>query len=205
MRCTPRPARASCASPPAGGAARQHLHSVQCALPWRRPVLARPSSKTEQQQFSTAAHAKGPEVSGGARCAHLGAPREVARVQAQRAELVVAAAAAHFPDRHVGRELGVGRLPAQLEPGGRRAAQSAPLGRQVQARQRAAGCASTETAPSDGCARDGGGTHFLFLRHFFCLPPVRRRLCSESREMPARSTRAPVKPRTQQRAPAPAC
>ncbi len=69
--------------------------------------------------------------------------------------------------------------------------------------ERAAGCASTQTAPSGGCACSKGGAHFLFLRHFFCLPPVRRRLCSESREMPARGTRAPVKPGTQQRATAP--
>lgn len=32
------------------------------------------------------------------------------------------------------------------------------------------------------------GAHFLFLRHFFCLPPVRRRLCSESREIPAQAS-----------------
>lgn len=32
-------------------------------------------------------------------------------------------------------------------------------------------------------------THFLFLRHFFCLPPVNRRLCSESRDIPAHKHR----------------
>jgi len=143
----------------------------------------------------------------GERGARLGAPREVARVQAQRAELVVAAAAAHLPDRHVGRQLGVGRLPAQLEPGGRAARRSALLLfiEQMWVHQHAAGRASTGAAPGGGCARGKAGAHFLFLRHFFCLPPVRRRLCSESREMPARGTRAPVKPGTQQRAPAPAC
>ncbi len=36
--------------------------------------------------------------------------------------------------------------------------------------------------------RLAAATHFLFLRHLFCLPPVRRRLWRLSREIPALPT-----------------
>lgn len=140
--------------------------------------------------------------------AHLGAPGEVAVVQAQRAELGVAAAHAHAAHAHVGRQLGHGGLAAQLIPAAQRGGRGRASGKRrlerALCRQRGSlcfskrACAARRGAATPSCARPKlvasrprlraarlATAHFRFLRHAFCLPPVARRLCRLSREIPA--------------------
>ena len=107
----------------------------RCLLPGRLRALWR-SSRTEPHCACT--RARLPTCS----CpwAHLRAPREVAVVETQGAELGVAAAHAHAAHAHVGRQLGHRGLAAQLIPrqaGGRVAGGSAS--RQAHAQVREAG------------------------------------------------------------------
>lgn len=197
-------------------AAPRRSHALQCHFrgprsscrgPRRTPgCRLHPTTRACPQTACSAWHARHDRVKRGS-TAHLRAPGEVPVVQAQRAELGVAAAHAHAAHAHVRRQLGHRRLAAQLIPaepkrwcddrragtveacGGRRR-DVLPYDCALPNVLRSSGCSSTRSPCSDRGSSDctvcrAHATHFRFLRHGFCLPPVARRLWSESREIPA--------------------
>ena len=103
-------------------------------------------------------------------------------VQAQSPELEVASPHAHPSHRHIAGDLGVGGLAPHLVPASRQHDNTRSYVHKTF--QEPSGRREVREAATCSCPE---GAHFRFFRHFFCLPPVRRRLCSESRLMPARA------------------